>query len=313
MNLDDSLMPWTKVEPLASWNALLLGNGASIAISSAFHYDSLYAKAAKPAPVERVFDSLGTTNFELVLDALGVSSDVCDALGHDTATVHNLVDEVRELLFATVRDSHPSRSGVDDNQLSMLYRCLSRFAVTFTTNYDLLPYWAMMQEGSNQVKDLFWGADGTFDSSNCTTSQSTLLYLHGALHLYFDSQTGLSGKRTGQNLLENPRGESASRHTLLVSEASSLHKVRSIRRSNYLAYAHDALSGSSAPLVIFGHGLADNDQHIVDAVKRQSQSKLAVSVHRTSGLDVIGEKKRVLERLSRSPGSIYFFDSASFV
>ena len=75
----------------------------------------------------------------------------------------------------------------------------------FSTNYDLLTYWAMMIEGDpDDFRDFFWQVGGPFDPTDVDAWGSlTLVYfLHGAVHLRRTAPDG-AYKQTaaGQNLL----------------------------------------------------------------------------------------------------------------
>lgn len=84
----DELADWREiVQHDLRWDALLLGNGASIAVWQPFSYPSLYdhalsADVADPlTPADAaLFDAFGTRNFELVLGAIKDAARVEAAL-----------------------------------------------------------------------------------------------------------------------------------------------------------------------------------------------------------------------------------------
>ena len=66
--------------------------------------------------------------------------------------------------------------------LATISQELGRYRTVFTTNYDLLNYWAI-QHQPEAITDLFQGAEPGFDLSATATDKTRLLYLHGGLHL----------------------------------------------------------------------------------------------------------------------------------
>lgn len=71
-------------EKYPTWDTLLLGNGASIAIHSEFCYPSLYDKAKSDGLLSRsesIFKQFDTENFEQVLLACWYAEKVNAALG----------------------------------------------------------------------------------------------------------------------------------------------------------------------------------------------------------------------------------------
>ncbi|MDO9007531.1 MAG: DUF4917 family protein [Thiobacillus sp.] len=81
-----------------SWSAILLGNGASIAIHKEFAYPTLHSVAdangllPTTAPI---FAKLGTTDFEHVLLACWYAEHVNVALGTPSADISRAYAEVR--------------------------------------------------------------------------------------------------------------------------------------------------------------------------------------------------------------------------
>jgi hypothetical protein len=107
------------------------------------------------------------------------------------------------------------------------------------------------------------------------------LDLHGALHLETDL-FGRSRKRQwqpGANLLESFQNQDPTGgwFPLFVSEGLSRDKMRAIARSDYLSFAYQAFVVHRGPLVVFGHSLGVQDQHLANALKAERR-RVAVSV-----------------------------------
>jgi uncharacterized protein DUF4917 len=85
-SLSPRLLPWPDVSD-EDWPTLIVGNGMSINVWQGFSYDRLYDEAGLDATTCRVFDELGTSNFERVLEALSHAEIVLDALGRSATSV----------------------------------------------------------------------------------------------------------------------------------------------------------------------------------------------------------------------------------
>ncbi len=59
--VDDRLDDWATVQWTVQWQGLLLGNGASIAISKSFRYSSLLGHASLSPEAVGVFQAMDTT------------------------------------------------------------------------------------------------------------------------------------------------------------------------------------------------------------------------------------------------------------
>lgn len=136
--------PWPSISGM-SWPTLLIGNGASIHVSSRFHYQQLFQAAALPGPVRNVFTQLGTENFERVLTGLWEARTVLSALGSHpraTAKLDRLYLNVKTTLFEAVRTVHPTWTQTPDASLEAICAAMEDTERVFTLNYDLLTYWA---------------------------------------------------------------------------------------------------------------------------------------------------------------------------
>jgi hypothetical protein len=318
--LDDSLASWIDVEELCRWDGILLGNGASMTVWPDFGYRSLFRQARKPLlnhPLNEhavaLFKNLGTRNFEGVLSALKTAGTVCEALGLDSVPMRSTYGEVQLALYEAVASVHVPWSRIDGDALMDIREALRTYKWVFTSNYDLITYWAAMCEnGGVGLPDHFFGADHLFDIRNTRVFNSRhtrLLYLHGGIHLQ-RLQSGRTKKRraSGVDLLTSfstRYGDDAT--PLLVSEGTSADKLRSIAGSDYLTFVLERFATFSGSLVVFGHSLADQDAHLVDAIRNRPAGRIAVSV-RSSG-DVRAAKTRYYGALGGDP--LIFFDAST--
>ena len=307
--LDD----WADVDD-GGWPTLLVGNGASIAVSSDFGYDSLFQVAPLTVDDTDLFDALETKNFEEVLNHLRTASLVCEQLGHASQDVDDRYESIRDALIEAVHDHHVEWLDVDDeDRLDTIRDALLDFDTVFSTNYDLLIYWAMMNSGDPPgagFGDLFWNHQNAFDSLNTERfGDKTLVYwLHGGLHLYW-GPAGETRKRTntGANLLQS--FASGGRIPLFVSEGSWKQKRRAIHRSDYLEHAYRTFASTDGPLVVFGQGLGGADTHLIRAIREDPTRNIAYAIYPSSQQAVDLRQAEVSNLFPQA--SIEFFDSTT--
>lgn len=144
---------------------LLLGNGFSIALfPGRFSYASLLGATdfTNYPEAYEAFNLLGTTDFEVVINALQKAAILLPPYGDDGAALAKMQDHanaLKELLVQAIARRHPERPGdINDQQ----YRACREFLVhfigesrkgtsdlrgsIFTLNYDLLLYWTLMHD-----------------------------------------------------------------------------------------------------------------------------------------------------------------------
>jgi hypothetical protein len=146
---------------------LLLGNGFSIALKpDIFTYGSLYENADfSAAPrVPRLFDALHTKDFEIVIRHLQDAAVVVEVYRPNLVRLASALRQdasaIKDALVAAVAKRHPDRPyDVSPTQYGACRRFLSRFDHIFTLNYDVLLYWALMQD---EVDDLALRPDDGF-------------------------------------------------------------------------------------------------------------------------------------------------------
>ena len=133
---------------------LLLGNGFSIACRpNLFRYDRLLDQAnfSDLKTAKEAFNRLSTTNFELVIRALRSFSLISElyspADSSARARAGSDADSLREVLVHAIADSHPNRPNDITAQEYLNCRNFCRgYKSINTLNYDLLIYWALMQD-----------------------------------------------------------------------------------------------------------------------------------------------------------------------
>lgn len=316
--IDASLENWSELREECEFTGLLIGNGASRVVWSKFAYESLF-DLAKGGQGQihltdedvALFETLATRNFERVLSALRTAIVVSDALGRPKAALEARYVSVRNALAAAVHHTHVPWSLLHDAALDSIREALVPYRFVYSTNYDLLIYWAIMR-GEGGFKDLFW--DEYFDLSDTELwgKDTAVLYLHGGLHLYRTPQGRTLKRRAsvGHNLLDlfgTPFIDDAS--PLFIAEGTSNDKRQSIYQSDYLAFAFATLAHHKGPLAVFGHSLGESDDHIIEAICGSGVRDIAISVRSGPSDRIIARKAEVTQKLPKA--SLRFFDAAT--
>jgi hypothetical protein len=326
---NSDLADWRKVvEVELRWNGILIGNGSSRSVWDGFSYPSLYDRAcsgdvADPllAEDEALFDAFETRNFERVLGSLKTAGGVARALGESDARIEERYDHIQRALFEAVGSVHVEWDRVAGEPLLNVRRALRAYKAVYSTNYDLLAYWAIMHEHEGGgFKDLFWGNEHTFDPKDTDVSGDATLvfYLHGGIHLrsLVDGGTRKRVAAEGRALLDDFSTSFGSDEVpLLISEGEARDKLDSILRSDYLSFAYTRFAQHQGNLVIFGQGLSDEDAHLVDAINswrppRREPPLIAISIRPTDDPD--DARKAKLHYAGRlSHADLLFFDPAT--
>lgn len=294
----------------------LLGNGFSMAYNPAlFGYAALVQRAEDHSllsdEVAGLMAAMGTPDFEATMRALDNAIrtlDALDASGH-SATITKLeaaVVEVREALAQSVAGLHPDRPHeISEGRYRSVRRFLRPFKNIYTVNYDLLLYWALMQEvpdgefthpgraHDDGFRDSRVDGDTTVLWDVYDPFKQSVYYLHGALHLYIgaDGLRKLTWVRTEEALIEQTREQLVlHRFPLYVAESESLRKLDRINRSAYLGRGLRSLTSIGGSMVIFGHSLDQNDDHVLEAVVRSKTERLAIALYGDPGSE---DNKRI--------------------
>jgi hypothetical protein len=302
-----TIQKWSDIEE-KEWDALLLGNGASIAIDDRFKYQSLYEKAypkEEQGRERKLFEKLGTSDFERVLLACRHAELVNDIHGKSTTEVKKISSNIKRALIGAVHEVHPEHNNVSDKLLSAA-RFASQFKTVINLNYDLTFYWGFLlfndsDDGHrNHFKDGFgkkkpnpqllfnenweWLRRPPGPSDKTTR----VFYPHGNLCL----ARGLSGNEfkitatppTGTLLNEVTRKWSEPDcFPLYVSEGTSPQKRAAIRRSDYLSNVYENVltkinETDDGNLLVYGWSFGDGDDHILEALRENKFRTIVISV-----------------------------------
>jgi hypothetical protein len=314
---------------------LLLGNGFSIACrSDIFQYGRLFERADfkdLEDTARAAFAALETTDFEIVMRALRQAARLADVYAHEQPDLAERLrrdaDGLREVLASAIASSHPDRpADIEPEKYSACRTFLGEFKSIYTLNYDLLLYWALMQsevepetgsdDGFRQPEDgpedyVTWEVDRT-DSQN-------IHYLHGALHV-FDAGAEVQKYtwcNTGLALIDQIRAAlAADKFPLFVAEGSADEKLARIQHSGFLNRSYRSFAKIGGPLFIFGHSLAENDEHILHLIDKGKMNPIFVGLYgdpkSKANQAIISRAEQIPDRRStRRPATIQFFDAQS--
>jgi hypothetical protein len=314
---------------------LLLGNGFSRACrDDIFRYDALFDQAnfAGLSPAARLsFGALGTTDFEVVIRALKQSALLAAVYLENVPDVPQRMnadaDGLRGLLASTIAASHPDRpSDIPIGQYASCRMFLSNFRGIYTVNYDLLLYWALMQEELGPPIEFDDGfrepEDGPTDYVTWDvqrTDRQNIYYLHGGLHI-FDAGAKLqkfTWCNTGVALIDQIRQAlETNRFPLFVAEGSHESKVDRIQHSGFLNRAYRSFAAIGGSLFIFGLSFAEADEHILRLLDRGKVKQAFISLHgdpNSEGNLRIAERAELMKtrRSPRNLLTVEFFDANS--
>jgi len=320
---------------------LLLGNGFSISLKpDIFSYGSLFENADfSTAPhIPALFQALGTNDFEIVINYLQNAAKVVEVYRPNlirlAESLRRDAEAIKDALVAAVARRHPDRPyDIAPGQYAACRAFLNRFDHIFTLNYDVLLYWALMQTEVDSLRlrpdDGFRHPEDDPDLPYVSWQQSqtaTVSYLHGALHLFDrgDEITKYTWSKTEKAIVDQIREAlDEDRFPLFVSEGSSKSKKQRILHNAYLHKALRSFEACCKPagnaVIIFGHSLANNDDHVLRCIAAGAVPDLLVGLYGdpTSPLnrEAVRNAEKIIDRRlrlrPRAPLSITFYDAAT--
>lgn len=314
--VDASLQGWDEIAD-HPWSGVLLGNGASIAVWDGFKYPSLYEtsldrpEGGLSAEDQALFESFQTHNFEAVLSALHTAEVICELLRIPHDDIRIRYDSIRQALIDAVNSVHVPWLSVPDETLRAIKRELLRYDWVYSTNYDLLVYWAVMIDSPDGLKDYFWSERFDVTDTEIWDKVTKVLYLHGAIHLFrLESGETLKQRAEERNLLEVfAEGDWRGALPLFIAEGSAEDKLRAIYGSDYLSFAFSRFADHGGDIVVFGQGLGESDEHLVNVMRGWPEKTIAISLRSGDEDRIIERKAQLKRRLAKH--ALVFFDSTT--
>jgi len=313
-DFDAELADWNQLRATTTFSGLLVGNGASLAMWKNFAYFSLFeaAETTRNKPLSQtelaVFKALDTQNFEPILSALKSAMRVNAALTISSSSPRNRYFAIKEALIHAIRSVHIPWRLVEEKALVQINQELGRYRTVYSTNYDLLCYWAVMQS-PEKFSDLF-DEDATFAPYLSTANTTRVLYLHGGLHLVKNLDGSVRKLLSSESTLLGSFAINALDDVpIFVSEDSSASKLKMIRNTDYLSFCHAQLAHHQDALCVFGHALGKQDAHIVDAIKQSGVKTIALSILPRSQAFIQHQKRHYTSLFAGSDVTLTFFDA----
>lgn len=319
---------WTTIKSDFT-HALLVGNGASVALHPPFRYGSLLKEAREKKFIDNVvddlFDKFQIEDFELLLRHLHHAKIVNDAFAIESKPVQDAYAALRKALVEAVQSVHCSRADVQDH-LMPVAQFMTGFRTVFSLNYDLIIYWASLASNQAQQRHKFkdcFPANRYFDGDwrswwkpyGAEREVTLVFYPHGGLQFILDGN-GDAKKLTAKNdgaFLEDIFRTWERNPPLIVCDGDGAQKLRTIRSNDYLSTVLDDVLPESGPtLVTFGWGFGDQERHILERIGRGRYDAVAVSVHNPRHSEADAYMQSVKSKLSAVGVSrVVFFDAAS--
>lgn len=307
---------------------LLFGNGFSIHFNQQFRYNNLYehCKDSFEAEDQQMFSKFETQNFETVLRALHTTMLTNRIFNIKDENIDTSYERIKQSLIDAVREVHPQYEELShqkEQQLRLAFNIFKKFI--FTTNYDLLPYWALLSilnKRSRKVSDGFgYDSDSElimFDKGagvRPSDNPLELYYLHGALHFYMKNGEIVKITRGGNthtrllDIITDTYEEG--NFPLYVSEGTWQQKLQKIENNKYLMRCYRNFKSMTGGLTIYGQSLDRQcDLHIIEAIKESAITDIAFGIYdKEKAQDVINEISVMFRGVGKN---LYFFDSSVF-
>lgn len=309
------IISWLDIKD-AGWESLLIGNGFSIGVSGRFRYDSLLRMVddlgvGMYPHARSLFDEskIGTSNFEEILKVIYHAYLVNF---YNLDAIKQLYFNVQKSLIEVVSATHVPFNEVPANRIAS---ALLNYKKIYTTNYDLIPYWSMLDGAISQFCDFFWQGSCEFDLANVNVwgGKTPIYYLHGAVHLRSNPQGRVCKVIAADSKsLSSVVGSSVMGDTpLFISEGKSDLKLRKIKSNYYLNFCYESLLECDEGIVVYGHGLdMIYDEHILKALKLSKLKKIAISVCSGLGFEAkMAFASNIKSYFADVDKELYFFES----
>lgn len=316
---------------------LMLGNGFSISLfPDIFNYAQL-KEAAKQKGLSPLFDLFKTNDYEFVMRKILEAKEVVSLIKTNEIEVSQTLSvkykELSETLIETIAKSHPENpSKISEEQFQNCKNFLSGFDKVYTFNYDLILYWVYMHFKDDPLAQEFKCDDGFRSATDDIDSivweigaehTQQLYYIHGALHIVSNSHTieKCVWRNKQQTIIDQVRNNlSNGKLPLFVAEGSKEHKKERIHSNGYLARSFASLKNIGNNLIIFGHSIRDEDDHVFDLIINRNKALKNIFVGIYGDFDSVANKK-ILAKISnweneernkaeKKRKNIYYFQSA---
>lgn len=295
---------------------LLLGNGFSIAFKAdIFSYSSLYDECIRQKGISnhaiKLFEKIGTTDFEAVIKSLNNAAIVLSAYTKEKKLRNRIEKDAKELKSALIKLlslTHPTNpSTISEEQYQSCISFISPFDKIYTLNYDILLYWVIMKALESDDRNYDDGFRHEEDADYVVWSpedskHQNVYYLHGALHLFdAGSETKkFTWNRTGIKLMNQIKEQlEQNSFPLFIAEGTSNEKKIKINHSQYLGKGSRSLAEITGSLYIYGHSLAENDWHYLSLISKNKINQLFISLFNDGSAKYKKDNKKIKQQAQK--------------
>ncbi len=295
----------------------LLGNGFSISLDERFKSTSILSSLIqRDQKLNDFFNKFETTNIEKIMESIEITKDVLFILGESKYFDHvKYIDKIKDVFINTISSIHPKALN-DDEKIRRIRSVFREIDNIFTTNYDLLLYWIVMELRRKDNKEFNDGFDReTGPLLWQKKSEQNLFYLRGALHMH-----SLESGEILKNAYDPPfdtlikilkKNLNAGQWPMIVLEGTSKQKITAIERSRYLNNALSKLKDISGAIFVHGFSFNDNDTHIYDAIfNNKNLEQICISASKEDSENMINRINKI-SRNKAGEKKILFYDRDS--
>ncbi|MBJ7408891.1 MAG: DUF4917 family protein [Phenylobacterium sp.] len=306
---------------------LLLGNGFSIAAHGAFNYAQLLDRVSVSDDVRAIFATARTPNFEAVMRVL--LAEMQGMNDRERADAKAKIDALKRALIQSVHEVHPPRRNAIsvtewDHCVNFLEHFIGRKRKgrILTTNYDLLLSWAVAPDrdiGKNRRLNAYEGFRG---GPYGGLGGATIIYLHGALHLYMNNgwPQQMQYLNTGVPLHDHIAARlSQNQFPIIVTEgAAALKKPTGpgFLQDAFTAFRGTCKGGQKKALFTLGHGLGPEDRHLLELIPKGTVQTICLGAFGSADREAFREiaKGWIATRAKDGkPLKVYIFGSEGVV
>ena len=277
---------------------LLLGNGFSISYDlSIFSYNALssFIENTSDDLLKELFNVINTKNFEVIMQELNNFALIAKVFSSDKLladTIKQTQEKLQHNLIDAVKTLHPEHVfKIPQEKSSFCFKFLDDYlsnnGSVFSTNYDLLLYWVLMRNESqnaidgfgrellNESNDFIPDEDLEYSSDliwGIHRENQSIFYLHGALPLFDTGINVIKEIFDGEYLLDNIKKRiNKNEYPIFVTAGNANEKLQHIMHNQYLTFCYNNLCSINDSLITFGFGFGDNDEHIIEAINKANR------------------------------------------
>lgn len=250
----------------------LIGTGLTTAINPDFCDETLRLLAirlSKSKDLKRYLQVSSLDTIEVRLSRF--ATDRARRYGFVESLVQR---EMKSLFLSCLIECHLIQPTVPTSKIEPILTFFRNFRSVFDTNYDLYTYQITMHE-NERMDDGFRPFPPKRDQLVYSgySCRRRLHHLHGSIGFFVDGKklvklsAGSSGKRIAEIAMELVK---RGKHPLFITAEKHQTKQREIADHEYLNDGLSHLKRCQQTLVAFGHSGGTCDQHILDAIARNS-------------------------------------------